>query len=74
MIITFNPDSQGGNGTTMGFNMRGNHAAFVLDGIRRPRGQVYWNINARCWLFTKDFFNTGSIIYQDDVFPFFPIF
>jgi hypothetical protein len=37
MIITFNPDSLGGNGTTMGFNMHG-HATFV--GIGRETFQV----------------------------------
>jgi hypothetical protein len=35
---------------------------------------VYW-INAHCWLFTKDFFlKTESIIFQDEVFLFFPNF
>ena len=78
MIITFNPDSLGGNGTTIGFNMRDNHATFVLDGIGRPPSHthsVYWNINARCWLLTKKFFlKMGCIIFQDDVFPFFKSF
>jgi hypothetical protein len=40
------------------YNMHGNHATFVLDGIGRPPSHphsVYWNLNARCWLFTKNF-------------------